>query len=173
MSNDMKNDRSESRAEAAAAKARAKSMRPWYRKKRFILLGVIALIVVISVATSGGGDDDSDVASSGSTADNGVDSVQASGANKAENDVAIDTCAADDFGLVTADVTITNKSSKRSNYLIEMTIVDAGGTKIGDLIASSNNVDPGQVAKEQAVGSGPEDEAGFTCKLVSVTRYAS
>jgi hypothetical protein len=52
-------DAREARAEAAAAKARAKSMRPWYRKKRFILpLAVVALIVLASVASGGGSDDD-------------------------------------------------------------------------------------------------------------------
>ncbi len=49
-------DEREVRADAAAEKARAKAMRPWYKKKRFIIpLVLIALIVIIAVA--GGGDD--------------------------------------------------------------------------------------------------------------------
>jgi len=45
----------EARAQAKAAKAHAKSLRPWYKKKRFILpLLLVALIVLISVASKGG-----------------------------------------------------------------------------------------------------------------------
>lgn len=49
----------EAKADAKAAAARAKSMRPWWKKKRFILpLALLALIVIISI--SGGGADDAD-----------------------------------------------------------------------------------------------------------------
>ncbi|MHB8438227.1 MAG: DUF4352 domain-containing protein [Acidimicrobiales bacterium] len=42
------------RAEAKAAKAKAKALRPWYKKKRFWLLGLIVVIVIIVVAASAG-----------------------------------------------------------------------------------------------------------------------
>jgi hypothetical protein len=43
------------KAEGKAAKAYAKAMRPWYKKKRWILsLGLILLIVVASIAGGGG-----------------------------------------------------------------------------------------------------------------------
>jgi hypothetical protein len=45
----------DARAEAKAARARAKALRPWYRKKRYWLLGVVVLIVVIVVASAAGG----------------------------------------------------------------------------------------------------------------------
>jgi hypothetical protein len=45
----------EARAEAKAAKARAKAMRPWYRKKRFWLLGIIVLLIIIGIAASASG----------------------------------------------------------------------------------------------------------------------
>lgn len=41
------------KAEAKAAKAYAKASRPWYKKKRFIFLGFIALGLAVSVSTSG------------------------------------------------------------------------------------------------------------------------
>jgi hypothetical protein len=41
----------EAKAELKAAKAKAKALRPWYKKKRFWLLGVIAVIVIISVSS--------------------------------------------------------------------------------------------------------------------------
>lgn len=44
------------KADVKAAKAYAKATRPWYKKKRFWLLGIIALIAIYAL-TSGGDDD--------------------------------------------------------------------------------------------------------------------
>ena len=65
------------RAAAKAAKAYAKATRPWYKKKRWIGLIVIAVIVVIAVATSGG-DSDADPEKV-----SGGDSSKAADTNKA------------------------------------------------------------------------------------------
>ncbi|WP_210424363.1 OB-fold protein [Gephyromycinifex aptenodytis] len=46
----------DAKAQRKADKAYAKATRPWYKKKRFWLLGLL-LLVVIAVALSGGGDD--------------------------------------------------------------------------------------------------------------------
>lgn len=54
----------EAKAERKAEKAKAKAMRPWFKKKRFILLGVIGLLVVVTVAQNGGGDSGSTSTSS-------------------------------------------------------------------------------------------------------------
>ena len=52
------------KADAKAEKARAKAMRPWYKKKRFIIpLAFIALMVIVAVA--GGGDDAERVGTAG------------------------------------------------------------------------------------------------------------
>lgn len=50
----MSTPRMQAQADAKAAKARAKALRPWYRKKRTWLLGVVLVIVIAIVATSGG-----------------------------------------------------------------------------------------------------------------------
>lgn len=56
----MSSDPREQRAEAAAGKARLKAMRPWYKKKRFILpIALVVLILIVAIA-SGGGDDGGD-----------------------------------------------------------------------------------------------------------------
>jgi hypothetical protein len=47
-------DAKSAKAEAMAAKARAKALRPWYKKKRFIFLGLIVLLIIILVATTSG-----------------------------------------------------------------------------------------------------------------------
>jgi hypothetical protein len=49
-------ERRQERIERAEVKARAKAGRPWFRKKRYWLLGVVAVIVVFAIA-SGGGDE--------------------------------------------------------------------------------------------------------------------
>ncbi len=42
------------KADVAAEKARAKAMRPWYKKKRFIIpLALVALLIIIAVAGAG------------------------------------------------------------------------------------------------------------------------
>lgn len=46
--------RRDARAARKADKAYAKATRPWYRKKRFWLLGMLAVLVVAALATSGG-----------------------------------------------------------------------------------------------------------------------
>ncbi len=48
--------RKEAKAEAKAEKARQKAMRPWYKKKRYVIpLAILAIIVVAAVADAGGG----------------------------------------------------------------------------------------------------------------------
>lgn len=53
----------EAKANAKAEKAHNKAMRPWFKKKRFIIpLGVVLLVVIIA-AVGGGTEDDTDTAS--------------------------------------------------------------------------------------------------------------
>lgn len=49
-------DHKAAKAEAAAAKARAKASRPWYRKKRYILLMIVGVIALVSALNNGGDD---------------------------------------------------------------------------------------------------------------------
>lgn len=51
-------DPKQAKAQAKAAQAHAKAVRPWFKKKRFIIGGIIALLVVVVVATSGGEEED-------------------------------------------------------------------------------------------------------------------
>ena len=47
------------KAEAKAASAKAKALRPWFKKKRVIIPGVLGILLIASVAT-GGGDSETD-----------------------------------------------------------------------------------------------------------------
>ena len=67
----------EAKANAKAEKARAKAMRPWFKKKRFIVPIVFGLLIVISVASNGGSSDNS--ASSGSSEESTSESSDSAG----------------------------------------------------------------------------------------------
>jgi len=60
----------DAKAELKAAKAYAKATRPWYKKKRFWLLGIIALIVIFALAS--GGDDETATDGAGTTSSQGT-----------------------------------------------------------------------------------------------------
>lgn len=54
-------------------------------------------------------------------------------------------------GSPTAAVTITNKSAKRSNYIVDLSITSADGeTTLDATIVSAEGVDPGKTAKKTA-----------------------
>ncbi len=54
---DVPMDPREQRAARKAERARAKAMRPWYRKKRWWILGGLGVIIVVAVVAGAGGDD--------------------------------------------------------------------------------------------------------------------
>jgi hypothetical protein len=74
--------RTNPKADAKAAKAYAKAMRPWYKKKRFLLpLGLVLLMVAVSLGSSGSGDNDGTGGTSGASSNDG-----GGGASGASND---------------------------------------------------------------------------------------
>jgi hypothetical protein len=149
-------------------KALAKASRPWYRKKRFWALGAVGLVVLITVANGGG----SNGGSTSTKQNGGVSTLSNNDSHPPQADVAISKCSTDEIGLPNVELTITNHSTGRSNYMISVNLLDASGTKVGDGTAVSNNVDPGQVAIEKALASSNE-RTFATCKVVSVDRFAS
>ncbi|WP_327169532.1 FxLYD domain-containing protein [Streptomyces subrutilus] len=91
----------------------------------------------------------------------------------AEADVKITSCEVDSAtNWAKANLTITNGSSKKSNYLINVEFVNASGTRVGEAIAATNNLAPGQAAQQTAQGL-DQIKDKVTCKVTSVTRYAS
>jgi hypothetical protein len=64
--------RTNPKADTKAAKAYAKAMRPWYKKKRFLLpLGLVFLMVAVSLGSSGSGDNDGTGGTSGASSNDG------------------------------------------------------------------------------------------------------
>jgi hypothetical protein len=170
-------------AQAKAEKAYRKAQRPLYKKKRVIFpAAFLALIIVIVAANSGGGKDAPSLVQAPAAAP-AAPPAQAPAAPKAAApasspgfaDVAITSCAADEFGYAEAGVRITNGSSKASNYMVTVTFNSNDGTsQVGTGLVAVNSLQPGQHSDEKANALKQADGA-FTCSVnpKDVTRYAA
>jgi hypothetical protein len=88
-------------------------------------------------------------------------------------DVAISDCTVDEtLHWPAAEVKITNHTSKSSNYMVQVEFVDETGTRIGQGVAATNNLAPGQSALEKAQGAATA-KGKISCKVSDVTRYAA
>ncbi len=164
----------EARADSKAAKARAKALRPWYRKKRFIFSIAILVIIGIVVASQAGSKDATTKSSSNPTATViGVD--KGLGTADASADVTGATIGQPDaIGFRAVTMTVTNNSSKRSNYLIDLSIESPdGATQYDTSIASVNNLEPGQTAAVTGLPITKEVPADAIVTIKTVTRLAS
>lgn len=161
--------RREGRADGRAEKAREKALRPWYQKKRFLIpIGVVVIGGLASAA--GGGDDDKKVSTNTDAEDDGA--VVATDSEK--DDVTIVNCGAPSYGTTTISLTVVNNSSKASDYIIDIGIVDASGAKVGEGFASTDNVAPGQTANIDGYGTVSDASVGaVSCTVDDVERFAS
>ncbi|MFD0260888.1 FxLYD domain-containing protein [Kitasatospora indigofera] len=71
-----------------------------------------------------------------------------------------------------AEVKITNHSSKASNYMVQIEFLDATGTRIAEGLAATNGLAPGQASVQKAQGAS-EAKGKVSCKVIDVTRYAA
>lgn len=145
-------------------------------KKLWIGLGIFALLWAIGSAmgtSDSNSTSNSTSDSSDSTPSTGIKSTN-SGAHAAADDVDISTCADSAIAsLPDVQVEITNHTSKRSNYMVEITLLDSSGNKVGDGTAISNNVEAGQTATEDALATVASGQSFTKCRIASVSRYAS
>lgn len=160
----------EAKADAKAEKARAKSLRPWWKKKRFILPIVLIVIVIGVSAGSSGTSDDNDRSDVASGAKNDFSTNRE---NPPEADVEITSCEKTVIDTVEVGLRVTNNSSKESDYMITLTVEDASGSKIGDGFASTSNVDAGQTANIDGVATLTGEGDDFECSVEEVERFAS
>ncbi|MFE7772589.1 FxLYD domain-containing protein [Streptomyces sp. NPDC057445] len=142
----------------------------------FGVLGGLALLLILGIALLG-----AVVGKSGSAGAGGGSGSARSGAGTAAEpadrghveDVEITGCEVDDVtGWPSAELTITNKSSKASNYWVNVEFVTSTGTRVEDGFAATSHLAPGQKAekKVQALTKVPEN---VNCKVTKVTRFAS
>jgi hypothetical protein len=95
-------------------------------------------------------------------------SPQASGP---EGDVRITKCEVDPLTTwASADLQITNSTSKVSDYIVNVEFVDGSGKRLGEALAATNNLAPGQKADETAQGL-DEIPGKMECRVTKVTRY--
>lgn len=160
---------------------------PWgppQKKKhtvRNVILGIIGLIVVIviisSVASGGGSkkNDDSTAKSQGNTGTkNSSGSAQKSVTDHSE-DVKITKCAKDPTTeFPTATVSVTNNSSKASDYSITVAFESSDGkTQYDTGLAAVSNLAPGQSTSQDASSLKTDVPSGFTCKVASADRLSA
>jgi len=161
-------------------------MRPFYKKKRFILVGVLLLIIVISVAASAGKKSDKSTSTTTTAAaggqaqgattvpTTGTRSVVAPGSKSAADDVTVSTCTNDPtLNIGSVKVKVTNHSSKASNYLITVTVSSADGkTQIDTGNAAVQSLNPNQSTVTDATVT-KAVPAGSVCKVSDVLRTAA
>lgn len=95
-------------------------------------------------------------------------------------DVTVTKCAMSDnqFSGPEAVLKITNGSSKASNYSVQVAFVSPdGATQIDTGAVFVSSLAPGQSTEDRAVSlksdSREKAKAGFSCKVLDVTRFAS
>jgi hypothetical protein len=92
-------------------------------------------------------------------------------ASDPEGDVRIDKCEVDSLTtFASAEVVITNRTSKESDYIVNVEFVDGSGKRLGDALAATSNLAPGQKAQETAQGL-DEISGKMECRVTKVTRY--
>ncbi|MFB7215008.1 FxLYD domain-containing protein [Streptomyces sp. NPDC056255] len=71
-----------------------------------------------------------------------------------------------------ADVEIVNHSEEKSNYIVSVEFVNAAGDRLGEGMAATNNLAPGQKSVQKAQGL-DATSGKVTCKVTDVSRYPS
>jgi hypothetical protein len=88
-----------------------------------------------------------------------------------EGDVKINLCEVNTTARwADPEITITNHSSKTSNYAVQVEFVDAKGTRLDEGLAATSNLKPGQASKVTAQGTA-QISGKVTCRVTDVTRY--
>jgi hypothetical protein len=129
-------------------------------------LVVIGILILIIAAIAGGG----------SSNNNSGSSKSDSGKKTQLQEVTITKCGPPDaIGVVYVEGIADNTSSKRSDYLIDVTVTAPDGTQIGTGSTIAQNVEPGQKAVWKALTDTSRDKwvAKSTCKVANVERNAS
>lgn len=141
--------------------------------------GLVLLLVIIAVIgaflTSGSDTDDEpgsvlEVTASASASGKGKSAPAPKGA---EADVQITACEVNaSTTWPSANLEIVNHSSSKANYIISIEFVDAAGTRLGEGMAATNNLAPGQKALEKAQALS-DTKGKVTCRVAKVSRYSA
>lgn len=119
------------------------------------VLGIAAVVVAVAFVDDAVDDFAEDFAEGSADEQDDIDEVE---------------CGEDDFGNLHATVRVTNDSSERSNYIIEVAFVD-GNTQLETSVAFINAVEPGQRAEGDA-STATDAPSDFECRAVGVQRFS-
>ncbi|MFI0990801.1 hypothetical protein [Streptomyces exfoliatus] len=129
-------------------------------------------IIAITLA-AGGGDDEPERTTTSSPGRETPSSQRPQEESGARGDVEITACVVDPATKwPSADLLITNRSSKASNYIVNVEFVDASNKRLSEALAASNGVAPDQQSSVKAQGT-DQIATKITCRITDVTRYAS
>ena len=158
-------DQRNPKAEAKAAKAYAKAMRPWYKKKRFLLTGAaIGLVVMVSLSSSSGTTSTAPTLSENGPAASAPANTESAAPAKShtatmpiqDGDWRLDSIRVKDDGLGsfggTARVTYTGENPEGGSNVFTLTVFK-GGKDIAVLNGSADSVQPGQTATVQFIST--------------------
>jgi hypothetical protein len=167
------------KAEAKSAKAKAKALRPWYKKKRWWVIGLLVVIIAASATgtnsgdSGGGSGNGSDNRPTDTPTENTID--PGIGSQDATADlVSLDCGKVDAIGFRYPAVTVKNNSSKPSNYWITIVAESADGSqRYDDTIVLINSLGPGQTMTEDGLPFTNDIPSGAICKVSEFQRTAS
>ncbi|MFD3660332.1 FxLYD domain-containing protein [Streptomyces sp. NPDC058659] len=71
-----------------------------------------------------------------------------------------------------AELLVTNRSSRASNYIVQVEFVDASHRRLGEAYATTNGLAPGRQSRLTAQGL-DQITAEITCRITDVSRFAS
>ncbi|WP_163548545.1 hypothetical protein [Candidatus Frankia nodulisporulans] len=147
-------------------------------KKILIGGGVLVLLIIVATAIGSGGKSNTSTtpsASSGALAAGQAQAAVAAAPAGPEHseDVTITACAPDEAGYAAAKVTVTNHSSKASNYIINIVFESGdGATQIGTGLVAVNGLQSGQQSPQDTSALKPA-LPGYRCRVQDITRYAA
>ncbi|WP_324792431.1 FxLYD domain-containing protein [Streptomyces cyaneofuscatus] len=138
---------------------------------------VLVIVLIVVIMASSGGDDEPDRSPTGPATPSSTRETPTSEEPQEESgprgDVKVTACEVDpSTNWAHANLLITNRSSKASNYVVQVEFVDASGTRLGEASAAANNVAPEQKVDTKAQGL-DQITTKVTCRITDVTRYAS
>jgi hypothetical protein len=100
-----------------------------------------------------------------------AEDVSQSAADEAD-DVSETRCRSDAGAFLAAEVEVTNDSSERSNYSIEVVFESAEGDQIDTAFAFVSALEPGQSTSVDVQSLTEATVPGVTCRVTDVERYS-
>jgi hypothetical protein len=102
----------------------------------------------------------------------GGDEKESSQEPDAKADVKITGCSKDEFGYPVAKLEVVNSTDKKQDMNVQVSFNGADGTRLAEGGTVVSALEPGQKAKEDAMGL-KEISGKFTCKVSNVDRWES